>query len=117
MTDDSRMDRRNVLLGTAAVAVTAALASHASAAPPASQGAKGAHAPDSGPALQGAHKIEPLSFNPAKLNGLSERMMRSHHENNYAGAVKNLNRAEQELAAITKDTPGFVVAALRDREL
>jgi Fe-Mn family superoxide dismutase len=69
------------------------------------------------PVLHGSHKVEPLSFDPAKLNGLSERMMRSHHENNYAGAVKNLNRAEQELAAINKDTPPFVVAALREREL
>jgi Fe-Mn family superoxide dismutase len=108
---DSQLDRRDVLIGTAALAVTAALASSAEAAPnnkPASPMA---------PVLQANHKVEPLSFDPAKLNGLSERMMRSHHENNYAGAVKNLNRAEQELTAITKDTPPFVVAALREREL
>jgi Fe-Mn family superoxide dismutase len=43
--------------------------------------------------------------------------MTSHHENNYGGAVKNLNRVEQELAAITKDTPPLIVAALREREL
>lgn len=117
MTDGSRMDRRNVVLGTAAMVATGVVASRTSAAPPAAKGVKPALVPDSGPALQGAHKVEPLVFNPAKLNGLSERMLRSHHENNYAGAVKNLNRAEQELAAVTKDTPGLVVAALRDREL
>jgi Fe-Mn family superoxide dismutase len=108
---DSQLGRRDVLIGTAALAATAALASSAEAAPnnkPASPMA---------PVLQASHKVEPLSFDPAKLNGLSERMMRSHHENNYAGAVKNLNRAEQELAAINKDTPPFVVAALREREL
>jgi len=44
-------------------------------------------------------------------------MISSHHENNYGGAVRNLNRAEQELSQITADTPPFVVAALRDREL
>jgi Fe-Mn family superoxide dismutase len=44
-------------------------------------------------------------------------MISSHHENNYAGAVRNLNRAEQELSHITADTPPFVVAALRDQEL
>jgi Fe-Mn family superoxide dismutase len=33
------------------------------------------------------------------------------------GAVKNLNRVEQELAKITAETPPFVVAALREREL
>jgi Fe-Mn family superoxide dismutase len=31
--------------------------------------------------------------------------------------VKNLNRAEQELASITADTPAFMVAALHDKEL
>jgi Fe-Mn family superoxide dismutase len=44
-------------------------------------------------------------------------MIRSHHENNYGGAVRNLNRVEQELSQLTADTPPFVVAALREREL
>jgi Fe-Mn family superoxide dismutase len=44
-------------------------------------------------------------------------MIGSHHDNNYVGAVKNLNRAEQELSRINADTPPFVVAALREREL
>ncbi len=68
-------------------------------------------------ALNSEHAVKPLPFDPARLNGISERMIRSHHENNYAGAVKNLNRTEQELAAITKDTPPLVVTALREREL
>jgi Fe-Mn family superoxide dismutase len=59
----------------------------------------------------------PLPFNPAKLTGISEKLITSHHDNNYAGAVKNLNKVEQELARINADTPPFVVAALRDREL
>jgi Fe-Mn family superoxide dismutase len=68
-------------------------------------------------AFASKHQVEPLPFKPAALNGISERMITSHHENNYTGAVKNLNRTEQELAATNKDTPPFVVAALRDREL
>ena len=44
-------------------------------------------------------------------------MLTSHHDYNYAAAVKNLNKVELELAKITKDTAGFQVAALRDREL
>ncbi|MEY4581374.1 MAG: hypothetical protein RL701_6077 [Pseudomonadota bacterium] len=44
-------------------------------------------------------------------------MITSYHENNYGGAVRNLNRVEQELAQTTPDTPPFVVVALRDREL
>src|SRR5688572_9809146 len=76
---DSQLHRRDVLLGAAALAVTAAHASGAKAAPNAT-----AATPPPVPALQGNHRVEPLAFDPTKLNGLSERMMRSHHENNYA---------------------------------
>ena len=68
-------------------------------------------------ALAGKHATVPLPFAPGSLEGLSEKMISSHHENNYGGAVKNLNRVEQELSRINSDTPPFVVAALRDREL
>lgn len=68
-------------------------------------------------ALTGAHEVLPLPFAASSLTGISEAMTRSHHENNYAGAVRNLNRTEVELAQITADTPALVVAALREREL
>src|SRR6266849_5331370 len=68
-------------------------------------------------ALAGKHQVRPLPFQPARLKGLSERLIVSHHENNYGGAVRNLNRTEQELATVTKDTPPFVLAALKEREL
>lgn len=68
-------------------------------------------------ALTGKHTIVPLPFAPSSLTGLSERLIVSHHENNYGGAVRNLNRVEQELSQITPETPPFVVAALREREL
>jgi superoxide dismutase len=35
--------------------------------------------------------MKPLSCDPAKLNGLSEKLIVSHYENNYGGAVKRLN--------------------------
>jgi Fe-Mn family superoxide dismutase len=65
----------------------------------------------------GKHELVPLPFDPKKLSGLSERLLTSHHENNYGGALKNLNRVELELAPTTKDTPGYLVSGLRDREL
>lgn len=68
-------------------------------------------------AFAGNHAVLPLPFAPGALPGLSERMISSHHENNYAGAVRNLNRVELELARVTADTPPFVVAALHEREL
>ena len=61
------------------------------------------------------HAVKPLPFDASKLRGLSERLIVSHHENNYGGAVKNLNRTEEELARVTKDTPPLLVAALKER--
>jgi Fe-Mn family superoxide dismutase len=72
---------------------------------------------DPTPVKPGAHAEVPLPFDPAKLHGLSAKMLTSHHDNNYAGAVKNLNKVELEIEKITKDTPGFLVAGLREREL
>src|SRR5256712_10704974 len=63
------------------------------------------------------HTVKPLPFDASKLRGLSERLIVSHHENNYGGAVKNLNRTEGELARVSKDTPPLLVAALKEREL
>jgi Fe-Mn family superoxide dismutase len=65
----------------------------------------------------GGRALKPLPFDPKKLRGLSERPLVSHHENNYAGALSNLDRVEEEIARITKDTPPFVAAGLREREL
>jgi Fe-Mn family superoxide dismutase len=73
--------------------------------------------PPAAPTKPGGHEPVPLPFDPAKLRGLSAAMLTSHHDNNYVGAVKNLNKVELELEKITKDTPGFDVFGLREREL
>ena len=44
-------------------------------------------------------------------------MITSHHDKNYAGAVKNLNKVETDLAALKADAPGYLVAGLREKEL
>jgi len=74
-------------------------------------------APTAPPAFRGQHVPQPLPFNPTKLNGLSEKLLVSHHDNNYVGAVNNLNKVEKELAQVSKDTPAFVVGGLRQSEL
>ena len=51
-------------------------------------------------AFRGQHQPRPLPFDPTKLKGLSEKLIRSHWENNYGGAVKALNAVEQRLPAI-----------------
>jgi Fe-Mn family superoxide dismutase len=65
----------------------------------------------------GKHVPAPLPFDPSKLAGLSEKLLASHHANNYVGAVKNLNKVEEQLAATNKDTPSFAIAGLKEREL
>ncbi|HEX5058868.1 MAG TPA: twin-arginine translocation signal domain-containing protein, partial [Kofleriaceae bacterium] len=74
-------------------------------------------APPPAPTKPGAHEVKPLPFDAAKLKGLSAAMLTSHHDNNYAGAVKNLNKVELDIEKINKDTPGYLVSSLREREL
>jgi Fe-Mn family superoxide dismutase len=62
------------------------------------------------PAFAGNHQPKPLRFDPAKLDGLSERLIRSHWENNYGGSVRTLNTIENRLAAALAD-PDFPPAA------
>ncbi|MGH1341645.1 MAG: superoxide dismutase [Nannocystales bacterium] len=59
----------------------------------------------------------PLPFDPTRLPGLSERLLRSHHENNYTGAVKKLNTARAQLQTLPADAPGFVLGGLAKSEL
>jgi hypothetical protein len=59
--------------------------------------------------LVGNQSVVPLPFAPASLNGLSERMMTSHHENNYGGAVRN--RGLNDATALA---PGGSSTVLRD---
>lgn len=42
--------------------------------------------------------LRPLTLDPAHLDGLSQRLIASHHENNYAGAVKRVNAIRQQLS-------------------
>ncbi len=42
-------------------------------------------------------EILPLPFEAAKLRGLSERLLQSHHQNNYGGAVKRLHAIRAEV--------------------
>ena len=70
-------------------------------------------------AFRGDHQAKPLKFDPAKLKGLSERLIRSHWENNYGGAVKALNAIERRLAPMLpeKDLPPYVYGDLKREEL
>src|SRR5689334_16878361 len=60
----------------------------------------------------------PLPFDPKKIPGLSEKILVSHHDNNYVGAVNRLGAIETEIAKLDINTaPGFVVNGLKREEL
>jgi Fe-Mn family superoxide dismutase len=64
------------------------------------------------------YELKPLACDPARLNGLSEKLIVSHWENNYGGAVKRLNAIEQQLAELDwASAPVFMVNGLKREEL
>ena len=71
------------------------------------------------PAFRGQHQAKPLPFDPTKLKGISEKLIRSHYENNYTGSVKALNVVEQHLAEMIKmkDMPPYLCGDLKREEL
>ena len=59
-----------------------------------------------------------LPFDPSKVKGLSQKLLESHYENNYTGAVKRLNAITAQLASLDIATaPVFVVNGLKREEL
>ena len=106
-----QLTRRESFAAIAGLGVASLAAPRALAAADEGGAPSGPHVPP------GQHTPVPLPFDPKHVPGLSEKLLVSHHDNNYAGALKNLNAVELELARTTKDTPGFLVAGLREREL
>jgi Fe-Mn family superoxide dismutase len=63
-------------------------------------------------------RILPLPIDPTTLRGLSERLVTSHHQSNYGGAVKRLNAIRAELAGSAFGAlPGFKLNGLKREEL
>lgn len=63
-------------------------------------------------------RIQALPFDPETLRGLSANLLRSHHLNNYGGAVKRLNAIRARLAATPFSTAtGFELNGLKREEL
>ena len=93
------------------IAIAAGAALAASATDALAQGA-----PQS--ASKTEYAIKKLPFDPSKIKGLSEKLLTSHYENNYSGAVKRLNAITNQLAGLDMATaPVFVVNGLKREEL
>ena len=64
------------------------------------------------------YNMKPIGCDPARIKGMSERLIVSHYENNYGGAVKRLNVIEEHLAELDyASAPVFVVNGLKREQL
>ena len=99
------LDRRSLIAGGVVLAASAAAASCATAQTPALASTTG-------------FTPKPLPFDPKAIPGLSERLLVSHHDNNYVGAVKRLGDIESQLRSTDFATaPGFLINGLKREEL
>jgi Fe-Mn family superoxide dismutase len=64
------------------------------------------------------YQMKPLPCDPANLPGLSEKLIVSHYENNYGGAVKRLNAITAQLRSLDpQSSPVYVLNGLKREEL
>ena len=62
--------------------------------------------------------VRPLLLKPQWMNGLSERLLVSHYENNYGGALRRLNAIRERLATLDWDRAStFEINGLKREEL
>ena len=108
------LERRALVQGGALLAAGAALAGAATPNPAMAQ----ASAVSSSGAKPMSYSIKPISFDPKGIKGLSEKILVSHYENNYGGAVKRLNAITEQLAALDyAKSPGFLINGQKREEL
>jgi superoxide dismutase, Fe-Mn family len=107
--------RRDFLQASA----TAAIAAAAASLPSALKAAEEKNVSTSGNAFQYQHHPVPLPFDATALKGLSEKLIVSHWENNYGGAVKALNTVRGRLTQALNDanTPPYVYNGLKREQL
>lgn len=114
MDDSTDFSRRKLLQTMAVTTAGVALAQTTHATP-----VKESSIMSLTPAFDSQMSPKPLTFNPASLNGISERLIRSHWENNYGGAVKALGVVKKHLveALANKDTPPYIYNDLKREHL
>jgi len=64
------------------------------------------------------YEPKPMPFDPKSISGISEKVLVSHYENNYGGAVKWLNAIGAQLAELDfAKAPNFLINGLKREEL
>ena len=56
------------------------------------------------------YRLTPMFYRPYLLNDLSQKLIESHYENNYGGALRRLNAITEKLESLDfAKTPGYVI--------
>ena len=64
------------------------------------------------------YQLTPIYCRPYLLNGLSAKLIESHYENNYGGAMRRLNAITEQLESLDfAGTPGHVLNSLKREQL
>jgi len=64
------------------------------------------------------YQLAPIYCRPWLMNGLSLRLIESHYENNYGGAMRRLNAITEKLESLDlAKTPGYVINGLKREQL
>src|SRR5436309_1814012 len=64
------------------------------------------------------YQLTPIFCRPWLLNGLSLKLIESHYENNYGGALRRLNAITEQLESLDfAKAPGYVVNGLKREQL
>ena len=109
-------ERRSFIQGAGLVAAAASAAALA-AKPASAQGTQSTGIQPTG-ARPMPYQAKPLSLDPKSITGMSEKVIVSHYENNYVGAVKRLNAIGAQLAELDfAKAPNFVINGLKREEL
>ena len=85
------LDRRTIITTALTAAAIASVQGSAAAQQPAAGAAKG-------------YQAKPLPFDPKTVPGLSEKILVSHHANNYIGAVNRLAAIGGEIGKLDMAT-------------
>src|SRR5438309_3504678 len=64
------------------------------------------------------YQLKQIYCRPWTLSGLSLKLIESHYENNYGGALRRLNAITEQLESLDfAKTPGYVISGLKREEL
>src|SRR5690348_18315781 len=64
------------------------------------------------------YSLKQIHCRPWVLNGLSLKLVESHYENNYGGALRRLNAITKQLESLDfENSPGHVINGLKREEL